>query len=121
VNDNSKLGLLANKQWILDSVYNNYTGPGTGTLIYARGSNSNSINYDKVRSVYWRGGGADAYNSAGTYFSYNWKLTNSDSTSLLISNGNTPLYYARILNLTASRLTVYDSTSSALDIQIYKP
>src|SRR5436190_16505533 len=51
--DNSTLGLLTRKQWILDTVLTNYTNPGTGTIVYARGSNNNTFNYDLVRTIYW--------------------------------------------------------------------
>ena len=80
-NDNSTLGLLTRKQWIIDSAISNYSGPGTGTLLYARGAANNTFNYDLVRSIFWVGGNEDFFNTTGAYYSYSWQLTNSDSTA----------------------------------------
>ena len=119
--DSSTMGLLTRKQWIIDSAISNYSGPGTGTLLYARGSNNNIYNYDLVRSIFWIGGNEDGFNSIGAHYSYSWKLTNSDSTALLISSGGSPVYHAKILKLDATHLTFFDSTDNVLDINIYKP
>lgn len=119
--DCSTMGLLTRKQWIIDTAIGNYSGPGTGTLLYARGSYNNVFNYDLVRSVYWVGGNEDTFNSIGAYYPYTWKLTNADSTALLILNGNTVAYRAKILKLDAKHLTIFDSTNNTLDINIYKP
>lgn len=119
--DNSTLGLITRKQWILDTVLNNYTGPGTGTLVYARGSGSNTYNFDQVRTIYWTGGNQDGYNSIGAYYPYTWKFNGSDSTAFVSSSTTFGAFHAKILKLDATHLTVFDSTNNALDVQIYKP
>src|SRR5579872_4143498 len=57
--NNSVLFLFTGKQWIVDSVFANYTGPATGTLVYARGGSSNTQNYDGNRLVFWPDGTED--------------------------------------------------------------
>lgn len=120
-NDTSKLGLLTRKQWIIDTVYNNYTGPGTGTLVYARGGANNTYNFDLVRTIYWTGGNIDGYNSIGAYYPYTWHFNGTDSTSYLINSTSFPTVHAKILKLDATHFNVYDSASNTLDIQIFKP
>ena len=120
-NDTSRLGLLTRKQWVLDTVLNSYTGPGTGTLMYARGGSNNVYNYDLVRSIYWVGGTQDAFDNTGTNHPYGWKFTNSDSTALSILNGNATIFHLKILKLDATHFTIYDSVNNILDVQIYKP
>lgn len=120
-NDTSKLGLLTRKQWILDTVYNGYTGPGTGALVYARGAANNTYNFDLVRSIYWLGGNEDNFNSIGAHYAWTWQFTSTDSTSFSVTNPQIGTYQAKILKLDATHLTVYDITNSALDIQILKP
>jgi hypothetical protein len=124
VNDSSTLGLLTQKQWIFDSVYYSYTGAGTGSLVYARGSNLNSVNLDNARAVFWKDGSEDNFTYNGVYLPLQWSFVNGDSSEIY-----TPPYstyfpngeYARILKLTATYLTLYDSTNSILDIFVYKP
>jgi len=120
-NDTSTLGLLTRKQWILDTVYNNYTGPGTGTLVYARGKSNNTYNFDLVRTIYWLGGNEDGFNSAGVYYPRTWHFQGTDSTTYTTYSPSTGEYTIKILRLDATHLTVHDVTNNALDIQIYKP
>jgi hypothetical protein len=110
--------LLLGKQWIVDSLFHNYTGPNTGTLVYARGGTSNTQNLDDAIVVMWPDGGQLFYYN-GAYSNYTYTFQNSDSTELLIHNPNPD--YSRILDLTATHLTVYDSTNSALSYYEYKP
>jgi len=119
-NDTSKMGLVTCKQWIEDTAIGNYSGPGTGTLLYARGSQNNINNYDLVRAVYWSVGNEDFFSTDGSHYSYNWIFANSDSTSLLVSSGNNIAYKAKILKLDATHLVVFDSTYNTLDISILK-
>ena len=119
--DNSTLGLLTRKQWILDTVFNNYTGPGTGTLVYARGSGSNTFDFSLSRTIFWLGWNLDTYNSIGDYYPYTWSFNGSDSTAILMKRSGQPTYHGKILKLDATHLTIFDSTNNALDIQIYKP
>lgn len=110
--------LLLGKQWIVDSLYHNYTGSNTGTLVYARGGSSNTQNLDDAIVVMWPDGG-QLFFLNGVYYNYTYSFQNSDSTELLIHNPNVD--YARIVNLTETHLTVYDSTNSALSYYVYKP
>ena len=97
----SILSLFTDKQWIADTVYSNYTGPGTGSLVYVFGSN---------------GSGGIAYQP------YTWSFINSDSTIYeTVGINGSPTYIARILKLDSTHLTVYDSTSQALDISVMEP
>jgi hypothetical protein len=120
VSDNSTMGLLTQKQWEVDTLYYNFTGPGTGTLEYARGAASNLINEDNVRDIYWRDGTADYFDNSGNYQpNITWSFTNSDSTALII-NSSIPLH-GKILRLDATHYNFFDSTSHAEDVQVYKP
>jgi hypothetical protein len=120
-NDTSKLGLLTRKQWVIDSAYTGYTGPGTGTLIYARGASNNTYNYDLVRSIFWIGGNEDHFNTIGAHYSLTWYFNSSDSTSLTATSSQLGTYQAKILKLDATHLTLHDLTNNVLDIQVYKP
>ena len=119
--DSSTLGSLTRKQWVLDTVYNNYTGPGTGTLVYAKGSASNTLNFDKVRTIYWLGGNQDGFNSNGAYYPYTWHFEGTDSTTFMSSSSTLGDFHAKILRLDGTHLTVHDLTNHALDVQIFKP
>ncbi|HEY5370702.1 MAG TPA: hypothetical protein VIJ75_17085 [Hanamia sp.] len=119
VTNNSILNLLTSKQWIPDSVYTNYTGPNTGTLVYVRGANNNTKNLDADRFTFWPDGSQDWFIN-GAYYSYSWSfVSTTDSTKLLINN--TAADYARILTLTSNYLTLYDSTNSGLAHYAFKP
>jgi hypothetical protein len=48
----SLMELLIGKQWIYDSAYTNYTGPNTGTVVYARRSSNNTYMRDDARFVF---------------------------------------------------------------------
>lgn len=120
-NDTSRIGLFTRKQWIIDTAISNYSGPGTGTLLYVRGSKNNIYNYDLVRSIFWAGGNEDFFSTDGAAYSYKWSLSGSDSTALVISNSNSTAYRAKIMKLDATHLVVFDSTNQTLDIQIFKP
>jgi hypothetical protein len=110
--------LFLEKQWIVDSLYQNYTGSNTGTLVYARGGSGNTQNLDDAIVVMWPDGG-QLFHLNGNYYNYTYSFLNADSTALLIHNPNPD--YARIVNLTATHLTIYDSTNSALSYYVYKP
>ena len=122
--DTSTLGLLTAKRWLLDSVYSDYAGDGTGTLIYARGSNNNAVDLDKSRAVLWRDGEEDNFTNTGVYLPLKWSFVNGDSTELY-----TPPYpvyvpkgiYARIIRLSVNHLALFDKTNHALDVFVYKP
>jgi hypothetical protein len=122
--DTSTLGLLTAKQWIMDSIYYNHNGAGTGTLVYARGRSNNTVNADGVRVVFWMDGSEDNFSVSGTYLPLQWSFVNGDSSEIYtppyptyVPNGD----YGRIVKLDVTHLTLYDSTNSALDIFIYKP
>jgi hypothetical protein len=110
--------LLLGKQWIVDSLYQNYTGSNPGTRVYARGGTNNTQNLDDAIVVMWPDGGQLFFYN-GIYYNYTYTFRNSDSTELLIHNPNPD--YARIVNLTNDHLTIYDSTNSALSYYKYKP
>jgi hypothetical protein len=118
--DTSVLGLLTQKQWELDTLYYNYTGPGTGTLEYARGGSSNLINEDNLRDIYWPDGSTDYFDNSGTYSTGTWTIVDVDSTVLHITTPGGPIH-AKILKLDKTHYTSFDSTNHALNIQIYKP
>jgi hypothetical protein len=119
VSDTSIMGLLTGKQWKLDTAYSGYTTPGSGTLIYARGGSSNSINLDDLREIFWRDGQYDVFDNAGNYISSTWSFTGIDSS--LIQTIGSYTDYARVLKLDATHLNLYDSTNSTLDIATLKP
>ena len=110
--------LLLGKQWIVDSLFQNYNASNPGTLVYARGGSNNTLNLDNTIVVMWQGGEQLFYNN-GAYYNFTYTFQNADSTELLIHNPNAD--YARILNLTQTHLTVYDSTNSQLSYYEYKP
>lgn len=116
--NNSTLFLFTEKQWIVDSVFANYTGPNTGSLVYARGGGSNTQDYSTNRLVFWPDGTEDFFVGA-TYGSFPWSFKSPDSTLLLIIN--TASDYARIKALSTNHLTLYDSTNNALVFYAYKP
>jgi|SRR5450631_189319 len=110
--------LLLGKQWIVDSLFQNYTGSNPGTRVYARGGTNNTQNLDDAIVVMWPDGGQLFFYN-GIYYNYTYTFRNSDSTELLIHNPNPD--YARVVNLTNDHLTIYDSTNSALSYYKYKP
>jgi hypothetical protein len=109
---------LFGKQWIVDSLYQNYNGSTPGTLVYSRGGSNNTQNLDDAIVIMWPDGGQLFYYN-GSYYNYSYTFQNSDSTELLIHNPNVD--YARIVDLTETHLTIYDSTNSALSYYVYKP
>ncbi len=118
VSDNSILGLLTEKQWQFDTLYSNYTGPGTGTVSYARGGIGNTINEDNIRDVYWKDGNADYFDNFGNYQHDTWRFTNSDSTTINLTLPASSIDI-RIIKLDATHYTAYDSTDHTLDVQVY--
>ena len=117
--NNSVAYRLFGKQWIVDSLYHNYTGGSNlGTRVYARGAANNTQNLDDAIVVMWPDGGQLFY-IGGSYYNYSYTFQSADSTALLIHNPGSD--YARIVALTYTRLTVYDSTNSAISFYEYKP
>ena len=116
--DNSVSARLMAKQWIVDSLFENYTASNPGTLVYVRGGTNNVQNLDNAIVIMWQDG-TQSFIYNGAYSSFAYVFRNSDSTELLINNPNAD--YARIVELTATHLTIYDSTNSALSYYSYKP
>ena len=114
------LSLLTGKQWELDTVYWSYTGPGTGTLVYTRGGSNNVEDLDAYYTTYTAQGDFWCVEN-GTYYTAQWIFLNSDSASYKEVSPGFGTVYARILALGATNLKVYDSTNSALDIEILAP
>jgi hypothetical protein len=116
----SILSMLTGKQWEFDTAYVNYTGPGTGSLVYVRGATNNTEDLDGVYSSYTSDGFYWALQ--GTFYSSGqWHFTNSDSSTYVV---NTPTFgadYVRIIKLTDSICWLYDSTGKALDIEKVTP
>jgi hypothetical protein len=110
--------LLLGKQWIVDSLFENYNGTNPGTLVYKRGGTGNVQNLDNYIVILWPDGTQFFINN-GSYITYTYTFQNSDSTELLLHNPNAD--YARIVDLTNTRLTIYDSTNSALSYYEFKP
>src|ERR1700722_1692342 len=123
----SLMELLTGKQWIYDSVYTNYTGPNTGTVVYARGGASNTYMRDDARFVFWSDGYEDTFDAATPTAGYEvqkWEFINpADSTQLYypVYNQIATPDYQRIIKLDATHLSLYDSTYLALDIFEYQP
>ncbi|HMG82239.1 MAG TPA: hypothetical protein VK559_04320 [Ferruginibacter sp.] len=113
----SKMSLLTRKEWIIDSVYQNCKGPGTGTLAYVRGGTENVVDLDKVRSIFWDNGQFDTFDASGNYHSYTWNITNKDSTNLTIISESNYTISGKILKLDATHFVFYDSTNNAIDFQ----
>ena len=116
----STLSLLTGKQWELDSVFNNYTGPGTGTLVYVRGAPSNTHNFDSYFAAFTIDGDLWQIEN-GTYYLSKWNFVNSDSALYKVVSTTNVTAYGRILKLNATNLTVYDSTGNARDVEILAP
>jgi len=116
----SILSMLTGKQWEFDSAYTNYTGPGTGTLIYARGGSSNLQDLDNYYTTYTSDGYLWQVEN-GTYYSSTWSFINSDSTTYKVVSTVYGTAYGRITQLTDSTYTVYDSIAHALDIEKVTP
>ena len=116
----STMSLLTGKLWEIDSVYTGYTGPGTGTLIYARGSSGNLENLDGYYGTYTSNGVYWATENSA-YLQWQYSFVNSDSTVIKNVSTTYGTDYGRILKLTSNSFTIYDSTNSALDIEILAP
>jgi hypothetical protein len=118
VADNSVAALLMGKQWIVDSLFNGYTATNKGTLVYSRGATNNAQNLDNYIVIMWPDG-TQFFANSGTYATYTYSFRSADSLNLLINN--TKADYARIVELNAKLLTIYDSTNSALSYYHNKP
>ena len=110
--------VLLGKQWIVDSLYENYNGSNPGTLVYVRGGSGNVQNLDNYIVILWPDN-TQFFVVNGLNTTYTYSFQNSDSTELLLHNPTAD--YARIVNLTDTHLTIYDSTNSALSYYVYKP
>jgi hypothetical protein len=116
----SILSMLTGKQWEIDTVYWNYTGPGTGSLEYARGGATNVEDLDNWYSTYTVDGFFWALENS-TYLSGQWNFTNNDSSTFMVNLSGVGTSYVRIINLTDTTFTAYDSTGHALDIEKITP
>jgi hypothetical protein len=116
----STLSLLTGKQWEFDSVYFYSTGPGSGTLVYARGASNNTDNLDNyfgnytIEGQYWQAANSTLYLS-------NYSFTNSDSNRLKIVSTSYGTDYYNIISLSANKYVIYDSLSNVLDIEVPAP
>ena len=118
VSNTSLSSLLMGRQWIVDSLFNGYTATSKGTLVYSRGGQNNTQNLDNYIVIFWPDG-TQFFANSGSYFTYTYSFKSADSLNLLINN--TKADYARIVELNAKHLTIYDSTNSALSYYDYKP
>jgi hypothetical protein len=118
VSNTSLASLLMGRQWIVDSLFNGYTATSKGTLVYSRGAQNNTQNLDNYIVIFWPDG-TQFFANSGSYFTYTYSFKSADSLNLLINN--TKADYARIVELDAKHLTIYDSTNSALSYYDYKP
>ncbi len=116
--DNSVSARFLSKQWIVDSLFENYSGSNPGTLVYKRGGSNNAQDLDGYIVIMWPDGTQFFINN-GAYVTNTYSFQNSDSTELLLNNPGPD--YARIITLTNTHLTIYDSTNSALSYYEYKP
>jgi hypothetical protein len=121
ISDNTVAGLLMGRQWIVDSLFNNYNPTITttkGTLVYSRGASNNIQNLDNYIVIFWPDG-TQIFANSGSYATYTYSFRSADSLNLLINN--TSADYARIVELNSKHLTIYDSTNAALSYYDYKP
>jgi hypothetical protein len=116
--NNTVAALLMGKQWIVDSLFNNYSATNKGTLVYSRGAANNAQNLDNYIVIFWPDG-SQIFANSGSYVVYTYSFQSADSLNLLINN--TSADYARIVELDAKHLTIYDSTNSALSYYDYRP
>ncbi|HEV2354219.1 MAG TPA: hypothetical protein VGR89_08250 [Puia sp.] len=111
--------LLTGTDWEMDSTYNNYTGPGTGTLAYVRGGSGNTMNMDGYYYT-WTKNGFIWRVQNGTYYQWRWNFKDGDS-SLLVTQTPWGTNYSRILTISSTRFTEYDSTGGFYDVMIPRP
>jgi hypothetical protein len=117
--------LLIEKQWEFDSAYVNYTGPGTGTLTYARGASNNPVNLDSYWDEFWPDGSCYVFNEGGnnTYAEQPWGLSPTDSTLIIYPpiTGRAYISYTRLLKIDSTHINYYDSTGGNRYVLILKP
>lgn len=122
--DETNISLFTGKQWLFDSVFINYTGPGTGMLIYARNGKENQIDLNDSRMVYWADGNEDVFDfpGIGEYAKQPWRFVPNDNNLIYYppTSFRSTKVYQRIINITRSRAVIFDSTSRALDILVLK-
>jgi hypothetical protein len=135
VNDTTKIlqtiaptetSLLVEKQWEFDSVYSNYTGPGTGTLVYVRGASNNSIDFDTFWDEFWPDGTVEVFNEngSGEFADFTWGFSPTDTTLIIYPPfpPSRPNYsYTRLLSIDSTHINYYDSTGVARYWLIPKP
>jgi hypothetical protein len=115
---NTVANLFLSKQWIVDSLYQNYTASTPGNLVYARGGSGNTQNLDNFIVIMWPDG-TQYFSNGSSFVNYSFTFRTADSLNLLINN--TSADYARIVKLTTNYMVIYDSTNSALSYYVYKP
>jgi hypothetical protein len=116
----STLSLLTGKQWELDSVYSNYTGPGTGTLIYARGAAGNAEDLDNYYATYTIDG-QFWQDVNGSFTLSNWSFTNNDSATIKIVSTSSPTDYYKVIGLSSTKYIIYDTIYNVYDVNIPAP
>ena len=114
-------GLLMGKEWIVDSLFYNYTpgSQGTSTRVYTRGSSNNVYNLDNYIVIFLRDGTQLYSPSPDSFIPYSYSFLSADSLNMRINNPNPD--YARIVKLDANSLTLYDSTNSGISYYKLKP
>jgi hypothetical protein len=115
----SVLSLLTGTYWETDSALGNYTGPGTGVLVYARGASNNTLNVSNYYYT-WATNGIEWAVENGTYYQFQWSIVNGDSSLLKMSTSSFT-DYARILSASSTKVIIYDSSSSYLNTLIPVP
>ena len=113
------LSLLAAKQWKYDTLYFHYIGPGTGYVVYARGSNDNIQDWDNNRFVQWPNGTQDVFLNDGSYLPTTWAY-NGSSTAFISSYSSTNAH-AHIISIDSTHQIVVDSTDHAYEVESLKP
>ena len=116
----SILAMFTGKQWEIDTVYSNSTGPGTGSLEYARGGTGNALNLDNWYSTYTSDGFFWTLENTA-YYSGTWNFTNSDSSAFEVTLSGVGTSHLRLISLTDSTFTAYDSTGQVIDIEKITP
>jgi hypothetical protein len=103
----STMSLLTGKEWIYTEVYHDFDGTN-GTLIYKRGTSSNTENWDNARVVYWPDGFTDEWGPLGNYIQGSWQM-NNDSTQMHYTNAIGINSYTKVILLDQSNFVWYDT------------
>lgn len=99
----SNMDLLCAHTWKYMRYYNNYINPkNLGTLVYQRGSTSNTINLDLNRVTFSKDGTVDEIDQNGYHVPGTWYFTDAAQTTYIVNNSYGS-FATNILSLTDKR------------------